>query len=144
MMRAVSAKALVILAASAAALVAAVGATATSSARPVADHRGRHDEAVARYREALRQEPNNTIALNNLAYLLALQGRQATEALGLINRAPEVAGPMPDLPDTRAVVYFKNKQAGLAVKNLEQVVMHSDSPASLFHLAQAITRLEIG
>ena len=56
-------------------------------------HCARHEpaEAIAHYREALRLEPASTVALNNLAWLLATQAdpklRNASAAVGLAERA---------------------------------------------------------
>lgn len=62
-------------------------------------------EAEARYRAALELEPNDLLALNNLAWLLGSQGRSLDEAERLIRHAltlnPE---PRADLEDTLATV----------------------------------------
>jgi cellulose synthase operon protein C len=42
---------------------------------------GRYDEAETLYRQAVEKNPRDTTALNNLAYLLALRGGRADEAL---------------------------------------------------------------
>ena len=46
------------------------------------------------------------MALNNLAWLLALQHKNGTEALKFINRAIDLAGPVAELFDTRAIVHL--------------------------------------
>ena len=46
--------------------------------------RGRYDDAEAAYRLALRRDPNILVALNNLAWLLAVRGGKGDEALGLL------------------------------------------------------------
>ena len=60
--------------------------------------------AEAEYREVLAQNPNNYVALNNLAYLLWGRKTNLPEALKCINRAIELAGPIANLRDTRAVI----------------------------------------
>ena len=62
--------------------------------------------------------PANVVALNNLAYLLALNGGSQAEALALIQRAIDQAGPDPEMLDTRALVYLKGGQADRAGKDL--------------------------
>jgi tetratricopeptide (TPR) repeat protein len=81
------------------------------------------------------------MALNNLAWLLALKGgTHADEAVERINRAFEVTGPDPNLLDTRAVAYLALNRpafADLAVEDLRKLIADSPSPTAYFHLAQA-------
>jgi Flp pilus assembly protein TadD len=46
-----------------------------------------HDKADAVYRKLLEREPNDTVALNNLAYSLAVRHNNPKEALPLAERA---------------------------------------------------------
>jgi tetratricopeptide (TPR) repeat protein len=101
------------------------------------DHRGRHEEAIALYRQLLRINARSVFVLNNLAYLLALKEGNTAEALQLVNAAIDTAGPFPTLLDTRAVVHLKANQADQAVKDLEQALALAPEPAFHFHLAQA-------
>src|SRR5262249_15610761 len=80
--------------------------------------RCRHTEAEELYRRALRQDDRNLIAHNNLALLLALRADKGAEALAMIQRAIELAGPLPELLDTRATVYLALQDGGRAVKDL--------------------------
>jgi Tfp pilus assembly protein PilF len=61
---------------------------------------GATDEAERLYRAALRAESHNVEALNNLAWLLAQEGRRLDEAERLVRRAlaqdPEPRGPYED------------------------------------------------
>jgi tetratricopeptide (TPR) repeat protein len=99
--------------------------------------RGHHQEAMALYRKVLQREPGNVMALNNLAYLLALKEGKTAEALELIQSALDRAGPASELLDTRALVYLSSNQADLAARDLEQAVLQSPSPSTYFHLARA-------
>jgi Tfp pilus assembly protein PilF len=101
------------------------------------DLQGRQDEAVKTYRGVLRRDGRNVVALNNLAYLLAVGSGDLAEALELINRAIDLAGPVGQLLDTRAVVYLKQGQAGQAVADLQQALAQAASPGKHFHLAWA-------
>lgn len=98
---------------------------------------GRYDEAEDLYRKAVDRDGQNSIAMNNLAWLLAFRKDKAGEALELIRKALEVTGPDAGTLDTRAMVYLSLGQPAQAVKDLEDVVTESPSATYYFHLAQA-------
>jgi tetratricopeptide (TPR) repeat protein len=100
--------------------------------------RGRYDEAQKFYRQVLQKDTQNGVALNNLAWLLALKSGQADEALQLIDRAINALGPLPEYLDTRAVVYLALNKTELAIADLEQAA-NLDTPSDIrfFHLARA-------
>ena len=50
-----------------------------------------YDAAIARYRKILELQPGNIIALNNLAYALAVRSNQPAEALPFAKRAASLA-----------------------------------------------------
>ena len=56
---------------------------------------GRYDEAEVLYRRGIAQGIGNDIALNNLAWLMALQRKNLPEALDLINRVIDEEVPIP-------------------------------------------------
>jgi predicted Zn-dependent protease len=85
----------------------------------------------------LAADPQNVVALNNLGYLLALHGKGAAEAMELLNRAIALAGPTPELVDTRAVIHLKLGQPDRAIKDLETAMAEAPLPAVSYHLAQA-------
>jgi Tfp pilus assembly protein PilF len=103
----------------------------------VRNFQGRFDDSEALYRRILKKDPGHSMALNNLAWLLALKGGHADEALVLITRAVEATGTDPNLLDTRAVAFLAMNKAALAVKDLEEVIKQTPSPVAYFHLAQA-------
>jgi tetratricopeptide (TPR) repeat protein len=100
------------------------------------DVQGHHAEAEGLYREILKRDGRNLTALNNLATLLALRGG-GPEALGLIDQAIQVAGRLPDLLDTRAVVNLRIGQVAPAVGDLEEALGQKATAPSYFHQAQA-------
>jgi tetratricopeptide (TPR) repeat protein len=115
-------------------------ATAASMLVCLADLRdlqGRYADAEKLYRQAIAADKNNVIALNNLAYLLALRKEQSAEALELLDRAIGVAGPAPELIDTRALVRLKQGQAQQAIKELEEALTEAPLASLCYHLAQA-------
>jgi tetratricopeptide (TPR) repeat protein len=101
------------------------------------DLQGRYREAEESYRQALEKDPRNVVALNNLAWLLALREGQGEEALNLLNRAMEIAGPLPALLDTQGVAYMAIGKADQAIKVLEQAMEDEPAAAFSFHLAEA-------
>ena len=113
------------------------GASVFVALGEVLDLQGRYADAVTAYRQALQRDSHNVLALNNLAWLLALHADRAAEGLEMINRAIAVTGPVADLLDTRAVVYLLLGQANAAVQDLESAAAEAPSAVQYFHLAQA-------
>ena len=72
----------------------------------VREEQGKFQEAEAIYRELLQKNRQFIPALNNLAVLLALGGRQLDEARDLIENAVALEGPNSSLLDMRATVYL--------------------------------------
>jgi tetratricopeptide (TPR) repeat protein len=102
------------------------------------DFRGRYQDAADLYRKVLAREPGNVVALNNLAWLLALKDGKADEAQKLIHEAIDILGPQPDLLDTRAVVFLALKQPEAANADLEKaMVLDAPTGARYFHRARA-------
>ncbi|MCI0682563.1 MAG: tetratricopeptide repeat protein [Gemmataceae bacterium] len=96
-----------------------------------------HAAVIALYRKALEHDPNDTLTLNNLAWLLALKDQNASEALSLIQRAIELDGPQSEYLDTRAVAYLTLGDAENAVKDLDEAIAETPTAHRYFHLAQA-------
>jgi tetratricopeptide (TPR) repeat protein len=61
------------------------------------DHAGDRDSAIAEYRAILTYSPNDPLALNNLAYALAVYRNNPEEALPIAQRATVVAREDPTL-----------------------------------------------
>jgi tetratricopeptide (TPR) repeat protein len=103
---------------------------------------GRYEKAEALYRQAIERDPRNAIALNNLAWILALRQGRGEEALALVGRAIDVLGPIPELLDTRAVAALAAGRRDAALADLREALgrttLDPKVRASLsFHLAQA-------
>jgi len=100
---------------------------------------GRFDDAEGLFRRLLTSDPDNTDALNSLAWLLALQDQSKTqEALALVDRAIEIQGPIPSLLDTRAVVLIRAGQPGKAIQDLREVQTRDPgNPTAALHLGWA-------
>ncbi|MGA2063132.1 MAG: tetratricopeptide repeat protein, partial [Thermoguttaceae bacterium] len=97
----------------------------------------RLSEAESFYREALKKNADYYAAMNNLAVLLSLRGEKLDEALTIINKALEIAGPLGSLLDTRACVYIAKGDANKALADTDKAIADNPSALRLFHQAQA-------
>lgn len=98
---------------------------------------GRQSEAEEIYRRIYAKDPDNPNSLNNLAWVIAASGGNAAQAIELINRAIGSFGEVPNLRDTRAIVYIAQGKANEAITELEEVVAIERRPIYYMHLAQA-------
>jgi tetratricopeptide (TPR) repeat protein len=101
------------------------------------DQRGRYAEAERVYLEVLQAEPGNFVALNNLAWLLALRKGDAAEAERYVNQAISNLGRRGDLLDTRGVVRIALGKPEAAIPDLQDAAADNEAPSRLFHLARA-------
>jgi tetratricopeptide (TPR) repeat protein len=101
------------------------------------DTQGRYNEAKDMYREILRASPRNVLAMNNLAWLLALHEGKKEEPLKLLETAVGIQGPDGNLLDTRGVVHLTAGEPSQAVSDLQAAAAQEVRPERYFHLAQA-------
>ena len=100
---------------------------------------GNYVKAEAIYRRLLGTNPDNVDALNSLAWQLALRNKNSDEALELVDRAIDVAGPNPTLLDTRGVVLMQLGEGDKARDVLQEAVSSDPGkPIYYFHLARAL------
>ena len=71
------------------------------------DGQKEYDKAIARYRRIIELAPDDTVALNNLAYVLVEHGGAPKEALAHAERAYRVSKQAPLITDTLGWVYHK-------------------------------------
>jgi tetratricopeptide (TPR) repeat protein len=95
--------------------------------------------AIANFRKVLESQPNNAIALNNLAFLLAENG-QAAEALKYAEKAVELAPDKPDFEDTLGWVLYRKGLYATAVTHLKSAVSKGGGTREQYHLAAAYFR----
>jgi tetratricopeptide (TPR) repeat protein len=110
----------------------------------LADHlnwSAKYRDAEQLYREALRLQPENLSALNNLAVLLALSGKNSAEASNLIEKAITLRGTLSVLLDSRGTVRMVTGDATRAADDLRQAVAMRPSSGSYFRLALAELQL---
>ncbi len=101
----------------------------------------RYDEVESLYRGILEKDKNNFAAKNDLAVLLALQGKHLDEARKFIDEALATAGPSATLLDTRATVYLARGLAREALEDLDLVLADQPKANRYFHRAQALAAL---
>jgi tetratricopeptide (TPR) repeat protein len=101
------------------------------------DFQGKFDEAASIYRRLLDKNESHVVALNNLAWIVSFRPVGKEAALELIDRAVLVAGPIPDLLDTRAVVYMNLDRPKEAIRDLEQALEEVATASIWFHMALA-------
>jgi len=104
---------------------------------------GRFEESAALYERILAMEPNNVIAVNNLAWILCEEQGQYRKALDLSLRGLEMAPEYVDLIDTCAVTYLRLGQYDKAIQELTRCLelCPANSPTAScahLHLAQAL------
>jgi tetratricopeptide (TPR) repeat protein len=101
------------------------------------DLQGRYEDAEDLYLAALGKNANNLMAINNLAWLLALKEGKGSDALAMVNRGIDLVGPSPELLDTRGVIYLTLGRAEEAIKDLQDCINQGPSALRYFHLARA-------
>jgi Flp pilus assembly protein TadD len=99
--------------------------------------RGNESQAIETFRRIVQNRPNDAVALNNLAMLLADAPNGTQEAMQCIDRAIALIGPNPSLLDSKAYVLLRSKKPNDAIALLNSLRSKSDSPSVRFHLYQA-------
>ena len=106
--------------------------------------RGRLLDSENIYREILRKDPHNDSACNNLSTVLALQKTKLDEALELIEKTIQRAGPQGPFLDTRALVHIARHEPRRALDDLDLALTEKATPLRLFHRAWAYHELAMG
>jgi tetratricopeptide (TPR) repeat protein len=108
---------------------------------------GRFAESTPLYQQILTLQPDNVIAINNLAWILCEEQGKNHQALELTQRGLEKAPDYIDLIDTRGVAYYRLGEFDKAVQDFSRCIKlyHPKTPsvvASYFHLGRALARLD--
>ena len=88
----------------------------------LADRQKHAAEAEQFFRQALELDPNSSMTMNYLGYMLADKGVRLSEALKLIRKAVEIEPMNGAYLDSLGWAYFKMGQYELAEENLRQAV----------------------
>lgn len=107
-------------------------------------HALRQDFATAEqvYRDVLKTDPKNLVALNNLAWILAPRPESADQALKYADRAIELYGATGEMLDTRARILISAGKYERAVADLNDAIGQGGTPLRFFHLALAQLRMQ--
>jgi len=106
----------------------------------VLDGSDRKAEAAVEYRKVLKLDPDNWIALNNLAYLLSASQQQQDldDALSMAKHAHDVMTDSTEIADTLGWIYLKRNQAEMAIGWFESAVNGAREKSTFhYHLAMA-------
>jgi tetratricopeptide (TPR) repeat protein len=101
------------------------------------DLRGDYAQAIKTLRELLGTNPKHGVALNNLAWLVAVKERRGVEGMLLIEEAIAANGRRADFLDTKGVCSLVSQRPADAVEALTQAVEIHPAPMYYFHLALA-------
>lgn len=96
-----------------------------------------YDQAEAEFRKALALDPNNSMTLNYLGYMLADHGMKLEEALALIKKAVELDPQNYAYLDSLGWAYFKLGQYNVAETDLRKAVERNSMDATVHdHLGE--------
>lgn len=99
---------------------------------------GRQDQSLPLYQDVMKKEPNNIVALNNVAYILAEDGKDLDQALTLAQRAKQQAPNNDDITDTLGLIYVKKNLTDNAISlYLDLVKRQPNNPLYHYHLGMA-------
>lgn len=105
------------------------------------DMQAKPQEAQKLYRQVLTAEPENPVAMNNLAYSLAENGGNLDEALKLVQEAAKKMPDQPSISDTVGWIYLKKNMVPAAQRVFENLtVKYPDNPTYRYHLALVLVQ----
>ncbi len=101
------------------------------------DKLNRQMKSIDAYRDVLGIDPENALALNNLAYLYAERGENLDEAMKYAKQAVDQAPENPVFLDTLGWLYYKTNEYGKAREIIEKALSKAqDEPEIYEHLAE--------
>jgi tetratricopeptide (TPR) repeat protein len=107
----------------------------------VFDAAGRKAEARQVYEATIKLDPNNAVALNNLAFLLAETGGDLDIALTQAQRAKQLLPSLFEISDTLGWIYLKKNMTDNAVDVFKELVSKQPNHSTYhFHLGMAYSQ----
>jgi tetratricopeptide (TPR) repeat protein len=101
--------------------------------------KGNHQAAIDHFRKVVEADPENTQALNNLAYLLSEFANRPDEALKLAQRAVELSPKEAAYSDTLGWILYRKGVYNSALQYLERA--DKDDVVTKYHLAMAYAKV---
>jgi tetratricopeptide (TPR) repeat protein len=99
----------------------------------------RPDVARKYYEQSIKADPNNALALNNLAYLIAESNGDLDTALTYATRAKQVLPKFPEVNDTLGWIYLKKNLTDNALDTFRDLVVQApQNPIYHYHYAMAL------
>jgi tetratricopeptide (TPR) repeat protein len=107
---------------------------------------GRSQESAGFYQQILALQPDNVIAINNLAWIMCEDQGKFQQALDLTERGLKISPNYIDLIDTRGVAYYRLGEFNKAIQDFTNCLKlypgtAPSGTATRFHLARAFAAL---
>jgi Flp pilus assembly protein TadD/beta-lactamase regulating signal transducer with metallopeptidase domain len=109
----------------------------------ILDGTGRSDQAAPVYEQILKLQPNQPVALNNLAYIVAQGGVDLDRALALAQQAARESKDSPEIEDTLGWAYLKKNQPDDAIAAF-RAALKSQPNNEAFHYHLGLALVQIG
>jgi tetratricopeptide (TPR) repeat protein len=107
----------------------------------VLDAASRKTEAKQVYEATLKLDPNNGVALNNLAFLMAENGGDLDDALTKAQRAKQLLPYLSEISDTLGWIYLKKNLSDNAIEIFKDLVTKQPKQSTFhYHLAMALSQ----
>ncbi|HVV71870.1 MAG TPA: tetratricopeptide repeat protein, partial [Verrucomicrobiae bacterium] len=103
------------------------------------DAAGQKTAARQMYEQTIKFEPNNGVALNNLAFLIAETGGDLDQALTFAQRAKQMLPNLFEISDTLGMIYLKKNLSDNAVDIFKELVQKQPAHSTYrYHLGMAL------
>ena len=102
---------------------------------------GRKQESLQAYQQAVKLDPSNGVALNNLAFQMAESGGDLDQALTYAQRAKQMMPDMNEVADTLGWIYLKKNLSDNAIDIFQALVSKApNNPTFRYHLGMAFSQ----
>jgi Flp pilus assembly protein TadD len=104
---------------------------------------GQGAQARPAYEQILKLQPDNALALNNLAFIMAQNGEDLDQALTMVQRAREELPNDANTADTLGLIYIKKGRNDDAIRIFRELIERNPADVSA-HLRLAMALLQKG